>query len=291
VSELNFGWAPLVAIREEGHKYIEAPRPELYDLEADPGETENLVESDPERARRMRSRLAELVEALPPSLSSRSQPDPETVARLRSLGYAASGETSSPEGAALPDPKDRLHLWTRIEEVILHQGAGDLPKAISAALEVLEEDPTNLLALELLASARADSGERDEAIGIYRRILDIDASRPLSHVLFGNLLWQSGDLNGAEESFLAALERDPDFARAHRRLGELYFTRGETEKALSSFGRAAELAGEDVETHLGIARSLKAAGDLNAAMKELETLHGRNPREPVVIAVYAGTMV
>ena len=290
VSELNFGWAPLVAIREEGHKYIEAPRPELYDLEADPGETENLVESDPERARRMRSRLAELVEALPPSLSSRSQPDPETVARLRSLGYAASGETSSPEGAALPDPKDRLHLWTRIEEVILHQGAGDLPKAISAALEVLEEDPTNLLALELFANARADSGEREEAIEIYRRILDIDASRPLSHVLFANLLWQSGDLNGAEESFLAALERDPDFARAHRRLGELYFTRGETEKALSSFGRAGELAGDDVETRLGIARSLKAAGDLSAAMKELETLHRRNPRNPEVLAEYAGTM-
>jgi arylsulfatase A-like enzyme/Tfp pilus assembly protein PilF len=290
VSELNFRWAPLVALREGGYKYIEAPRPELYDLNADPGETQNLFETDPERATSMRSRLADLVAALPASLSSRSQPDAETIARLRSLGYAAAGGESAPEGASLPDPKDRLHLWTRLEEVILHQGAGDLPKAIAAALEVLEEDPTNLLALELLANARSSSGERDEAIEIYRRILDIDASRPLSHVLFGNLLWQSGDLTGAEKSFLAALERDPDFARAHRRLGELYFTRGETEKALASFGRAAELADEDVETRLGIARSLKASGDLNAAMKELETLQRRNPQNPEVLAEYAGTL-
>ena len=289
VSELNFGWAPLVALREGGYKYIEAPRPELYDLRADPGETKNLFGADPERATRMRSRLAEQVEAFADSFSSRNQPDPETVARLRSLGYAASGGVSAPEGSALPDPKDRLHLWTRLEEVILHRGAGELPKAIAAALEVLEEDPTNLLGLELLASARAEAGERDEAIEIHRRILKIDASRPLSHVLFGNLLWQSGDLAGAEAAFRAALERDPDFARAHRRLGELYFTRGETDKALASFGRAAELADGDVETRLGIARSLKASGDMTAAMKELETLQRENPQDPEVLAEYAGT--
>ncbi|MGH9390804.1 MAG: sulfatase, partial [Vicinamibacteria bacterium] len=138
VSELNFRWAPLVALREEGYKYIEAPRPELYDLGADPGETRNLFEEDPDRARRMRSGLLEQVEGFAPSFSSRAQPDPETIARLRSLGYAASGGESAPEGAALPDPKDRLHLWTRLEEVILHEGAGEMSKAIEAALAVLE---------------------------------------------------------------------------------------------------------------------------------------------------------
>ncbi len=290
VSELNFRWAPLLALREGGYKYIEAPRPELYDLSADPGETKNLLAEDPERAQGMRARLSELVEGLPSSFSSRSQPDPETIARLRSLGYAAAGGASAPEGPSLPDPKDRLHLWTRIEEVILHQGAGDLPKAIEAALEVLEEDPTNLLALELLASARSAQGRREEAIEIHRRILAIDASRPLSHVLFGNLLWQSGDLEGAEASFRSALERDPDFARAHRRLGELYFTLGENGKALASFGRAAELSEDDVETRLGIARSLKASGDVAAAMKELESLHGTNRENPEVLAEYAGTI-
>ncbi|HEY7817837.1 MAG TPA: tetratricopeptide repeat protein, partial [Vicinamibacteria bacterium] len=290
VSELNFGWAPLVTLREDGYKYIDAPRPELYRLDADPGETTNLLEAEPERAARMRSNLAALVDSLPESLSSRDQPDPETVARLRSLGYAAAGGELSHPGTELPDPKDRLHLWTKLEEVILHQGSGDLAKAIDGALAVLDEDPTNLLALELLAGARADAGEREEAIEIYRRILAIDESRPLSHVLFGNLLWQAGDLKGAEDAFRAALERDPDYARAHRRLGELYFTRGETEKALASFSRAGELGSGDVETRLGIARSLKAKGDMGSAMKELEELHARYPHDPEILAEYAGTL-
>jgi arylsulfatase A-like enzyme/Flp pilus assembly protein TadD len=290
VSELNFGWAPLVALREDGYKYIDAPRPELYRLDTDPNETRNLFDEEPDRAARMRSSLAGLVEELPGSLSSRDQPDPETVSRLRSLGYAAAGAEPAPSRAGLADPKDRLHLWTKLEEVILQQGSGDSAGVIAGALEVLEEDPTNLLALELLAGARADSGELDEAIAVYRRILSIDSSRPLSHVLFGNLLWQAGDLKAAEGSFGTALELDPDYARAHRRLAELYFTRGETEKALASFRRADELEGDDVETSLGIARSLKASGDVASAMKELEGLHARNPQDPEVLAEYAGTV-
>jgi Arylsulfatase A and related enzymes len=38
---LRFGWAPLRSIRKEGFKFIEAPKPELYDLRADPGESRN----------------------------------------------------------------------------------------------------------------------------------------------------------------------------------------------------------------------------------------------------------
>ncbi len=38
----NFGWSELRSLRSEGLKVIEAPRPEVYDLEADPGELMNL---------------------------------------------------------------------------------------------------------------------------------------------------------------------------------------------------------------------------------------------------------
>src|SRR6267154_6473419 len=41
---LRFGWAPLRSVRAEGFKFIEAPRPELYDLQRDAGELENKYE-------------------------------------------------------------------------------------------------------------------------------------------------------------------------------------------------------------------------------------------------------
>ena len=36
---LDFGWSPLRALRDGQWKYIAAPRPELYDIVSDPGET------------------------------------------------------------------------------------------------------------------------------------------------------------------------------------------------------------------------------------------------------------
>ena len=50
----SYGWSPLKAIRHRGLKLIAAPRPELYDLAADPGETTNLSARDP----RMRARCS-----------------------------------------------------------------------------------------------------------------------------------------------------------------------------------------------------------------------------------------
>src|SRR6266446_4913393 len=39
----SFGWSPLHALESERFHFIEAPRPELYDLESDPGETRNIA--------------------------------------------------------------------------------------------------------------------------------------------------------------------------------------------------------------------------------------------------------
>ena len=42
LAEEGFGMAPLFGVRHDGRKWIRAPRPELYDLRADPGERTNL---------------------------------------------------------------------------------------------------------------------------------------------------------------------------------------------------------------------------------------------------------
>lgn len=292
VSELNFHWAPLIALRDGRYKYIDAPRPELYDLASDPGETRNLAEHEPDRLGRMKARLNRLVEGFPTSLSSRIQPDQKTIERLRSLGYTASGGGAVPRGLderarSLPDPKDRLHLWTRLEEILLARAAGKLDEAAASAREVLAEDPTNLLALELLASARSSAGDPKEAIELYRRILSIDDTRPLSHVSYGNLLWQSGDGEGAETSFRTALALDPKMVTAYRRLGELYLATGRARKAKETFEAAAAIAPADARVGLGRARTDEALGNLAGATRDLEQLQQDHPADPAVLSELA----
>ena len=57
---LRFGWAPLRSVRAEGFKFIEAPRPELYDLHADPAELANHYQSPNQTAQKFRAMLAEI---------------------------------------------------------------------------------------------------------------------------------------------------------------------------------------------------------------------------------------
>ena len=52
------GWAPLVGVRRNDHKYILAPTPEVYDLQDDPRELENLYTKRPEVVRELSGRLA-----------------------------------------------------------------------------------------------------------------------------------------------------------------------------------------------------------------------------------------
>ena len=50
---LQFGWSALHCLRSPRYKLIQAPRPELYDLAADPGEETNVFDQHPAVAREM----------------------------------------------------------------------------------------------------------------------------------------------------------------------------------------------------------------------------------------------
>src|ERR1051326_5727253 len=70
---LQFGWASLRSVRQPDFKFIEAPRPELYDLHKDPGETHN----DYAAENPMAAKLREQLKNLPRSENVANLPDPK----------------------------------------------------------------------------------------------------------------------------------------------------------------------------------------------------------------------
>jgi arylsulfatase A-like enzyme len=118
----RFGWSPLSALREGRFKVILAPRPELYDLEADPHESVNLYQQRPDLAASMAGRLQTLARSVEPSAAS-APLDAETRARLASLGYvAASAPASGNLTPTLADPKDRIDLYKQLTRLSQRQG-------------------------------------------------------------------------------------------------------------------------------------------------------------------------
>jgi choline-sulfatase len=112
---LRFGWSPLRALRAGRYKLIEAPRPELYDLDRDPFEQRNIHAERRDLARALAQRLTTLERRVParprgdgtdPILSA------ELQQRLTSLGYIGSGESRAPsDHHDLPDPKDCVGIF------------------------------------------------------------------------------------------------------------------------------------------------------------------------------------
>jgi arylsulfatase A-like enzyme len=103
----RYGWAALFSLRDDRFKFIDAPQPELYDLQRDPFEQQNIFDQRHELAAAMQARLRTHVHGGPTKRTgTHPGPDGELQARLAALGYAARGAPEIPDtDVYLPDPK------------------------------------------------------------------------------------------------------------------------------------------------------------------------------------------
>jgi choline-sulfatase len=112
---LRFGWAPLRSLRADRYKFIDAPRPELYDLATDPAEERNVANDHPHVAEAMRERLRAFDSGDTPSAAVSAPADPELMERVASLGYVGTPDAPQASGSsAQVDPKDRIADFNRI---------------------------------------------------------------------------------------------------------------------------------------------------------------------------------
>ena len=106
----RFGWSPVRSLRDGRFKLIDAPRPELYDLEHDPFERRNVYSERPATAAALGRRLASLAggQSWPAVRTVRDEVAPREVReRLAALGYLSRGPIEAQPGrASLPDAKD-----------------------------------------------------------------------------------------------------------------------------------------------------------------------------------------
>ncbi len=268
---LDFGWAPLRSVRRRDLKLIAAPRPELYQIEADPAETINIAGDRADVAEDLRARLDRVSG---PELPARTAgPDPEVLARLRALGYAGSGGGST--GRVRSDPKDRIGIASRIAAVT----AGELQGAAAerALQEILREDPANVQAHVRLGFALAETGrcapaERHFAAAIAGALTSADAH-------LGLAMCQSarGAAADALATFRDARRVEPGNPVVEANIGLLELEAGRVDQAVAAL-RAA--VGADPNLHqarFALARALARAGDREAAAREATELLRRLP--------------
>ena len=234
---VEFGWAPLRAVRAGGWKLIASPKAELFDDRTDPDERSNAIASQPDVARRLTLR-ADRYSA--DSLSANAAvPGGEAAERLRALGYS-SGSSISNQPSAIshgrPDPKDRREAIARIAQVTSGELSG---AALLAALEgIVHDDPRNGQAQLRLGYARLQAGNCKGAEPAFHAAAAAGLPGADIHLGLATCLGQRGDLAGAERALAEAQRIEPDNPAVIANLGLVQASKGDFPAAIQSLSAA-----------------------------------------------------
>ncbi|RPJ69186.1 MAG: hypothetical protein EHM24_19300, partial [Acidobacteria bacterium] len=269
--QFYMNWAPLRAIRDERWKFIDAPRPELYDLQADPGETRNLLGEHGSVARAMARELERLTGGSTGANSSGTM-DAETLEKLASLGYVGAGaEPARGADGSRADPKDFIGVFNQLRRANSAVRERRFDEALPVLERVLREDPRNAFAHLVLGSARMGMGDHPRAIAQFRRYLELVPTSAYAHHWLSICYIRLGDQANALREAEAALAIDPRFSDARVMKGGILAARGQHPAALKELRLAVETDPEKPLLRLDLARVLAEAGQLEEADLEYTT--------------------
>ncbi len=232
--------SPLFGVRRHGSKYIEAPEPEFYNLDNDPGEVNNVYGAGTEESVEMAKLLNRLRNSWP--LSDGESPvremSAEEIDRLRSLGYVHSS-ARAPAGE-LPDPKAMMRSSRKVTEAIRLQEENRMEEAIRAAREAVRECEGFLDATAFLAEILREAGQPDEAIQVLRNSLEANplCGTALQLARTFMTLKKYGEM---EETLRIAADLDPTNGFIHVLRGDRYSLQERLPEALSEYEKALEV--------------------------------------------------
>jgi arylsulfatase A-like enzyme/TolA-binding protein len=313
---IHFDWSELRGTENTKYHFIDAPRPELYDLAKDPGETHNLFSEKKAVAEEMRAKLAGLIRqySAEKELAQKTGLDPALMERLKSLGYAgfSGGTDLTITDRNLPDPKDRVQEYELISGAIADSQHGRFPDSIEKLKTVIKEDPNSLpahylqglnyyrskmfveamnelqrtvelspnyaLAVFQLGMAQAHAGQIDAAITTLQRTLQLDGTNFEAAYNLGVAYLQKKQLEPAAAAFRQSVTINPDLARGHRALGETLLYEGQVDEAIAELRRAVLLAPNEPEMHASLAQALNAKGLTAEADQEMRQAQQATPQ-------------
>ena len=218
----HFGCAALRSLRIGSYKFIEAPKPELYDLASDPNEQRNLYEQQRSKATAMGEQIAALRAGAPSANAAKSpSPTPDTAQALRSLGYL-SGSTSSSRRESHVDPKDRIADFERFYNAITLASAGKLAES-NTTLRALRDKLPDVLEIGLnLGLNQQRLGDFAQAAREFQNVIEQDPADAQAHFELGFCEFRTGQTDDAIRQLKAALALEPWYTRADEALADIY---------------------------------------------------------------------
>ena len=318
-THLAYGWSPVVGLRTGEYKYLRTVRPELYDLDTDPHELNDLAASQPAKLKALDAALeAHLEDALP--VVPNAVAPPEQIALLESLGYVI--RASDSEGHPLgwvggADPKDALSTFIKILEArsrltdgdlagareildstpeaggwVAHAQAeielqlGNAEQAERLARKVIAAQPHHAEGYLVLGEALEVQGRTQDAVTAYEEAARINPNETASLVALAQISEAAGELDAAERRYREALDSNAPSADAALRLAALFYDRGLASDARATLSELGGLDTAGLDALIRLTRAETKAGFRADALDRLKRALERDDNEQLA-AVYA----
>ena len=239
----KYGGNSLLGLVQGNWKYIQTTRPELYDLEKDPGEKSNLLTEKPEIASRLQERLKTMIEKdVRPSRKSKTPEwDPKAAATLAALGYArGSAKADFAFDQDKPDPKDLINFhegcdhvkWLIKQKRLAEAGSlgrellsqcqkyadlyndlgqveftqGNYAGVVEALTKAVELEPTDWMCQKNLALALSKLNRMDESLARFQEAEKLQPTNPQVLAEYAVALSKVNRLEDADRRFRKALQ-------------------------------------------------------------------------------------
>jgi len=256
----HFGCASIRSVREGRYKYVDAPKPELYDLASDPNELHNLYEQQRPKAADLRKKIGVVLASSPMRPNAKpAAPKPDTVEALRSLGYLGSGRSNRPESRI--DPKDRMADFESYYRALDLSNAGKLAES-TAVFRSLRDKLPEVADIQIsLALNEQRMGDYAAAAREYKRGTEQAPGNALPHFELGFCYFRLGQTDDAIKELKAALALQPWYSRADEALAEIYLHKQDYAQAREYLNRLLAVDPNSYTAHYNL--GIFAAGEKN----------------------------
>lgn len=158
---IHLGWSELRSLFDGRWHYIDGPRPELYDVAADPAERKDVSAIE----RRTYASLRQTMAAYPSAIESLQVIDPEDARKLAALGYIGTPKNRT---GPLPNPREEIRHLDEIKMAFALADRRRYDEAIPVFRRMLQRNPHLSDVWSKLGEILVESGRYKEAIETYK---------------------------------------------------------------------------------------------------------------------------
>jgi tetratricopeptide (TPR) repeat protein len=284
-----YRWYPLRALSDGRWLYVDAPRPRLFDLAADPAETAEVAAGSPRHREQGPRWAAALARRLESWGEAERVPEPEPLTEeqrraLEALGYVGGGGGRPESLAGLPDPYDVVDIAARLHELaprVQRQECGG--ETLEELRRILRRNRDNLPALNMAGICRMGEGEYEAALPYFRHAVQVHPQSTIARANLAGCLLRLGRREEAESAYRETLALDPAVPQAVANLARLLREAGRPKEAMAVLEAAFAAGGSQVPWFLERGLLYAEARRLPRALADFERVLQAEPANPTAL--------